>query len=161
MAIAGGRENNSSRLYHNESHGHPVMDGLKPCGSKGEDKRMVMIMFILDNPNQLDKVLEAWMDAGVSGITVQESTGVHQLREQGGLQTFLGFRRLSQTSKYSHFTLFSIVDEEIIQRVVKATEGIVGSLNTPNTGILFTLPVGQVWGLDKTPASPTEGQEPA
>ena len=122
---------------------------------------MYMIMFVLDNPDQLDKVLEAWMEVGVHGITVLDSTGVHRLREQDGLQTFLGFRRLSQTSKYSHYTLFSIADEEIIQRVVPATEAIVGNLNTPDTGILFTLPVGQVWGLNKTSTSPTEGQETA
>jgi len=111
---------------------------------------MHMIMFVLDNPDQLDKVLDAWTDVGLSGITVLDSTGVHRLLEQGGLQTFLGYRRLSQTSKYSHFTLFSITDEETIQRVVSATEAIVGNLNTPDTGILFTLPVGQVWGLNKT-----------
>lgn len=122
---------------------------------------MVMIMYVLDDPSQLDKVLEAWMDADVSGITVQESTGVNRLREQGGLPTFLGFRRLSQTSKYSHYTLFSIVDEDAVQRVVTATEEIVGSLNEPDTGILFTLPVEQVWGLDKTSAPPTEGEESA
>ena len=119
------------------------------------------MIFVLDNPDQLDKVLETWMDAGVRGITVLESTGVHRLLEQGGLPTFLGFRRLSQTSKYSHYTLFSIVDEETIQRVARATEVIVGNLNTPDTGILFTLPVGQVWGLDKTSTSSTEEQETA
>ncbi len=122
---------------------------------------MYMMIFVLDNPDQLDKVLETWMDAGVRGITVLESTGVHRLLEQGGLPTFLGFRRLSQTSKYSHYTLFSIVDEETIQRVARATEVIVGNLNTPDTGILFTLPVGQVWGLDKTSISSTEEQETA
>ena len=72
---------------------------------------MYMIVLVLDNPDQLDKVLEAWMEAGVRGITVLDSTGVHRLREQGGLQTFLGFRRLSQTSMYSHCTLFPIAGE--------------------------------------------------
>ena len=122
---------------------------------------MYMIMFVLDNPDQLDKVLEAWMKMGVHGITILDSTGVQRLREQGRLQTFLGFRRLSQTSKHNHYTLFSIADEETIQRVVPATEAIVGNLDTPDTGILFTLPVGQVWGLNKTSPSPTDGHETA
>jgi len=29
---------------------------------------MYMMIFVLDNPDQLDKVLETWMDAGVRGI---------------------------------------------------------------------------------------------
>ena len=52
-------------------------------------------MFVLDNPDLLDKVLNAWMEAGVSGIALLDSTGVHRLREQGCLQTFLGFRCMS------------------------------------------------------------------
>ena len=120
---------------------------------------MQMIMFVLDDPSQLERVLEAWMDAGVSGITVLDSSGVHRMRQQGNPPTFLGFRLRSQTSTHSHNLLFSIADEETVQRVVPATEAIVGSFNTPNTGILFTLPVDQVWGMKKTSSSSPEGHK--
>lgn len=53
-----------------------------------------MNMFVLDNPDLLVKVMEAWMEAGVR-YHVLDSTGVQRLREQGGLQTFLGFRCMS------------------------------------------------------------------
>ena len=39
---------------------------------------MYVIMFVLDNPNNLDKILEAWQNAGISGVTIIESTGVHR-----------------------------------------------------------------------------------
>lgn len=120
-----------------------------------------ILVMVLDNPALLDQVLEAWTEAGASGITVLDSIGVHHLHEasESGLPTFLGFRRLLRTAQYSHNTLFTVADEETIKRVVPATAAIVGDLNAPDTGILFTVPVGQAWGLDKSPPSSSKGRE--
>jgi hypothetical protein len=120
-----------------------------------------LLIMVLDNPALLNRVLEAWTEVGVRGITVLDSTGVQRLRSQtgGDLPTFLGFRRLARTDQYSHCTLFSVTDAETVRRVVPATEAVVGDLNTPDTGILFTLPVGEVWGLDKLYPSPPDPHE--
>ncbi len=120
-----------------------------------------LLTMVLDNPALLDRVLEAWTEVGVRGITVLDSTGVQRLRSEAGGDppTFLGFRRLARTDRYSHYTLFSVTDAETVRRVVPATEAVVGDLSAPDTGILFTQPVGEVWGLDKFYASPPEAQE--
>jgi hypothetical protein len=119
---------------------------------------------VLDDPTLLNQVLETWTDAGVRGITVLDSTGVERLRRRAArndLPTFLGFCRLSRTDRYCHCTLFAVVDEETVERVVTVTTAIVGDLNAPHTGILFTLPVGHVWGLAKCCPQATEAQETA
>ena len=93
-----------------------------------------------------------------------DSTGVERLRRRAArddLPTFLGFCRLSRTDRYCHCTLFAVVNEEIVERVVPATTAIVGDLDAPHTGILLTLPVGQVWGLAKCCPQATEAQETA
>ena len=120
-----------------------------------------LLIMVLDNPALLNRVLEAWTEAGVRGITVLDSTGVQRLRSQDGgdLPTFLGFRRVARTEQYSHCTLFSVTDAKTVRRVVPATEAVVGDLNAPDTGILFTQPVGEVWGLDKFYPSPPDAQE--
>lgn len=121
-------------------------------------------MMVLDDPTLLNRVLEAWTDAGVCGITVLDSIGVQRLRGRAGrnnLPTFLGFCRLRRTDQRGHYTLFAVVDAEVIERVVPATEAIVGDLNAPHTGILFTLPVGQAWGLAKCCPQAMEAQETA
>ena len=108
------------------------------------------LVMVLDDPALLDRVLEAWLDAGVRGITVLDSTGVEGARGRASgndLPTFLGFRRLPHTDQHGHYTLFTVTDDETVKRVVPASEAIVGDLNAPHTGILFTLPVSQVWGL--------------
>jgi len=121
-----------------------------------------LLVMVLDDPVLLDRVLEAWLDAGVRGITVLDSTGVEGARKRASgndLPTFLGFRRLPHTDQHSHYTLFTVTDDETVERVVPASEAIVGDLNAPHTGILFTLPVNQVWGLDEYCPQAPETQE--
>ncbi len=43
---------------------------------------MYMIMLVLDNPDQLDQVLEAWERLGIRGATIVESTGIQRLRRK-------------------------------------------------------------------------------
>jgi len=114
---------------------------------------MKLMMFVLDNPAQLDDVLDAWMAAGVRGITILDTSGVHSRRgevDQQSVPLFLGLSRMIQSDQYVHTTLFSVImDESIIPRVVEATETIVGDLHDPHTGVMFTLPVDNVWGIPK------------
>ena len=49
-----------------------------------------------------------------------------------------------------HRTLFTIVkDDDVLKKIVDATQKVVGNLNKPNTGILVVLPTTQVYGLEK------------
>ena len=42
---------------------------------------MHMILLVLNNPGDLDDVLDAWENAGVSGITILPSTGLASRRQ--------------------------------------------------------------------------------
>ena len=114
---------------------------------------MLQLWLVLDNPALLNDVLEAWTDAGVRGTTILESTGVHRVRSRASTQDapfMLGFNRLLRTDQVGHNTLFAVVrDMEIVERVVAATEEVVGDLSQPNTGVLFAVPVAAAWGLPK------------
>jgi hypothetical protein len=47
-------------------------------------------------------------------------------------------------------TIFTVIgDDSLIEKVVAATEEIVGSLNDPNTGLFVVLPTARVYGLEK------------
>lgn len=114
---------------------------------------MYLILFVLDNPDKLEDLLNAWEEAGTGGATVLVSTGMRRLSEGGfrddiplmpGLDDF--YKRVEDY----HRTLFTIVkDDAVLQKVVEATKGVVGDLNQPNTGILVVLPTAQVHGLEK------------
>jgi hypothetical protein len=114
---------------------------------------MYQFWLVLDNPALLNDVLEAWADIGVKGVTILESTGVHRVRSRASSQDapfMLGFNRLLRTDQVGHNTLFAVVpDMDIVERLVAATEEIVGDLSQPNTGVLFAVPVEAAWGLPK------------
>jgi hypothetical protein len=122
---------------------------------------MLQLWLVLDNPALLNDVLEAWTDVGVRGTTILESTGVHRVRSRSSRQDapfMLGFSRLLRTDQVGHYTLFAVVPNmEIVERLVEATEGIVGDLTQPNTGVLFAIPLAAAWGLPKQPFEGDEG----
>ena len=114
---------------------------------------MYQFWLVLDNPALLNDVLRAWSDIGVKGVTILESTGVHRVRSRASSQDapfMLGFNRLLRTDQVGHNTLFAVVpDMDVVERLVAATEEIVGDLSQPNTGVLFAVPVAAAWGLPK------------
>lgn len=106
---------------------------------------MYMIMFVLDDPDRLNEILEAWEKAKIRGATIIESTGLHRQR-----QKFIPMRYISPifNDEESHLTLITLVNnEEMIQACLKATESVVGNLESPNTGIFTAWPVAFIKGL--------------
>jgi hypothetical protein len=61
---------------------------------------------------------------------------------------FEGFKDFMKGNKPYNKTIFSVVhNEEVVQQAKKLVEKIVGSLDKPGTGIMFTLPVDWAAGL--------------
>lgn len=122
---------------------------------------MYMLIMVLDNVAHLNEVLAGWERAGVRGVTILESTGLHRvlLRHRPDA-AYAGFGRIFGNTSAGHNTLFAVVDSmAVIEAAVAATEKIVGKLDEPNTGIMFALPVSRVWGLPYSPDAPGEEQE--
>ncbi|HZW04571.1 MAG TPA: hypothetical protein VFF68_11635 [Anaerolineaceae bacterium] len=115
---------------------------------------MYLVLFVLHNPDVLDDILTAWDETGVSGVTILPSTGLARFRARPGLREDLPLiPTLSDFQEHVenlNRTLFTIVeDEAMVDRVVAATESVIGNLNLPNTGILSVLPITRVYGLHR------------
>jgi hypothetical protein len=111
---------------------------------------MYMVVFVLDDPNQLDNVLDAWHAAGVSGVTIMESTGINRRRRarQVGSAFMAGMNRLIGDTQEGHYTLLVIVpNESLVQTCLQAAESVVGDLNQPNTGVLAAWPLAVAKGV--------------
>ncbi len=110
---------------------------------------MHMLMFVLDDPNRLDEVLDAWEALHVSGVTIVESTGI--VRHRGlhaGSPLMAGFNRLLHSDQEGHYTLFTIVKgEQTVRACIQAAEALVGNLKEPNTGVMAAWPVTIVKGV--------------
>jgi hypothetical protein len=110
---------------------------------------MYMLIMVLDDSSRLNEVLEAWIEAGVKGVTILESTGVNRvLPRDSASPMFAGFTQIFGSGRVGHNTLFAVIDDlEIADAAVTATEGILGDLTKPHTGIIFAVPVSKTWGL--------------
>ncbi len=115
---------------------------------------MFMILAIIDEWSKWQAVLEAWTQAGAPGVTVLPSTGLGRICKKIGLTGELplmpSLMDFIQDEEDRHHTLFTIVRErEVVDRIIAATQEILGDLNLPNTGILAVLPVLEAYGLDR------------
>jgi hypothetical protein len=110
---------------------------------------MYMVMVVLDDPDRLDALLEAWRKVGIGGATIIESTGIHRRKSQ-----MIPLRYIFQTTgprEEGHYTLLAIVDsEQVVQACLGATESVVGDLSQPNSGIFTAWPLSVVKGLPKS-----------
>ncbi len=111
---------------------------------------MYMMMFVLDDPNKLDEVLEAWAALGVSGTTITESTGYYRRRraKRIGARYLFGAQPVAENAGQGQFTLFVIVpDEDTVHRCTEAAEKITGDLSQPNTGVVAAWPLTVAKGV--------------
>jgi hypothetical protein len=107
---------------------------------------MYMIMLVLDDPDQLDDVLEAWEKVGIRGATIVESTGIQRLRRRSVPMRYIF--QSPELMEEGHLTLFVIVDgEQMVQDCLRATEQIVTDLDGPNTGVFAAWPLAFVRGV--------------
>jgi nitrogen regulatory protein P-II 1 len=115
---------------------------------------MNLILFVLHDPEKLVPLLNAWTEAGVSGATVLFSTGLGRIHQSKAMRDDLPLMPsledfLPHPERLSR-TIFSMVDDDgIIEKVIEATQQVVGDLCEPDRGLLMVLPVSQVYGLRK------------
>lgn len=113
-----------------------------------------LIVLVLDDGNKVDDVLNAWLAVGVSGVTLLDSAGLGHEFARHGARSDISFmpslESLLRVREERSRTLFSLVPDGFdVEALIAATEAITGSLDHPDTGILFTLPVTRAYGLHR------------
>ena len=115
---------------------------------------MLLVLFVLNNADLLDQVLDAWEETGVTGVTILHSTGLGRTRMGPGLRDDIpllpSLKSLLQHEEYFSRTMISVVpDNEMADKVISATNRVVGDLDRPDTGLLVVIPLEKVYGLNK------------
>jgi hypothetical protein len=113
-----------------------------------------LIVLVLDDANKVTEVVNAWLEAGVPGVTLLDSAGLGHEFAQHGVRSDVSFmpslESLLRVREEHSRTLFSVVlDGFNVDALIAATEAITGELHSPDTGILFTLPVTRARGLHR------------
>lgn len=103
---------------------------------------MFMILCVIDDPQKLNDVIKAWRNAGVPGLTVIESTGLHRVIEKSMHIPMPYLISGRESSERGNFTLLTVVeDEAMIQKCLEAAESVVGDFNGSHSGIFTAWPL--------------------
>ena len=108
---------------------------------------MKLVVFVLNREEFLERVLEAYVEAGVNGATILDSEGMGRFLTYE-VPLFADFKEFMKGNKPYNKTILSVVeDEAIVPRLKELLDEVCGGLSAPGTGILFTVPIDYAIGL--------------
>ncbi|MCL2555946.1 MAG: P-II family nitrogen regulator [Firmicutes bacterium] len=110
---------------------------------------MKALIFILNDADLLQPLLDELKNAGVRGCTIFDTSGMGRelaYKTPDAFSMIFGAGKKSMQQSSSK-TLMMVVSEEKIPSILDAIERIVGSLDEPGSGIAFTYSLDMVKGL--------------
>jgi hypothetical protein len=107
---------------------------------------MHLLIFVLNKEEHLEEILEVFLELDIRGATIFDSMGMGRILAHD-IPIFAGFRSLMQESRPGNKTIFTVIDEKKIPRLLQGIEQICGSLDNPGTGIFITVPISFAKGL--------------
>lgn len=108
---------------------------------------MKLLVFVLNDEEYLEEVLEAYVEAGITGSTILDSEGMGRFLTYE-VPLFAGFKDFMKGNRPYNKTILSVVkDDEVVRKAKQLVDEVVGGLENPGTGIMFTLPVDWAAGL--------------
>lgn len=113
---------------------------------------MFLVLFVLNDAEMLEELLLAWEETGISGVTILHSSGLGRVRQghswRDDLPLIPSLKSLFDHEEYFSRTLFTVVEsEDMVTKILIATEKTIGDLNQPETGLMIVLPEAKVYGL--------------
>ncbi len=107
---------------------------------------MVLLAIVLSDAQNLEEVLEGFLELGIQGATILSAQGMGEYLAQE-VPIFAGLRGLFPGGDGRHRLLLSVTDQGKAEQAVALLQRICGPLAGRGTGIAFTLPVESLWGL--------------
>lgn len=112
---------------------------------------MKLLIFVLNKTEKLEELLAEFVHIGICGSTVLSSTGMARILTNYSHEElpFLGsIRTLLYPERNKSNTIFTVLKDEQVQLAAQAVEKVVGDLNQKDTGILFTVPIDFIKGME-------------
>lgn len=108
---------------------------------------MHLLVAIINEEGKVEEVLGEFLRLGVTGATVLKSEGMGKVLSQD-VPVFGGLQALMSRSRPQNTTVFSVIESPTTLRAaIDAVTRVVGNIDAPSTGIVFTVAVSEAWGL--------------
>lgn len=109
---------------------------------------MNILFIVLNEVDYLEDILDMFLSEGVKGATVLDSQGLGQALPET-IPMFGSIRYMMDGARPYNKTIFSLIeDNSKLERVIKGVYKIVTDLDEPGVGMMFTIPVKEVHGMD-------------
>ena len=111
---------------------------------------MKALFLVLNKIEKLNPLLNELTKENFSGATIFSSNGMaHSLYESDDHNAFLSFRSYLNPKRKESKTLMMVLEDDKVEKAVACIEKIIGDINQPDMGIIFTMPIDFVKGIHK------------
>jgi nitrogen regulatory protein P-II 1 len=108
-----------------------------------------LLFVVLNNEDLLDDLIAGWLDIGITGATVIESTDSVQLISHH-VPIFAGFRSLTSGGMQHNKTIFSVVEDKAsLDAAIHLIENLCEAAGKPHQGIYFVAPLAEFGRLGR------------
>lgn len=107
---------------------------------------MQLLIAVINHEEKVEEVLAGLLELGVTGATLLNSEGMGRLLSHE-IPLFAGLAALSHGSRPRNQTLFTVLHDDKVDAVLALLQEVSGGLDSPATGIAFTVPVTRVLGM--------------
>lgn len=112
---------------------------------------MYALFLILNQTEYLDDILAGFMEIGVKGATILDSQGMGSaivINENRQVPLFGSLKSFLDSERPYNKTIFTILEsEELVHGAVEVVNDVVGDLNKPGVGLMFTVPTSHIFGI--------------
>ena len=125
----------------------PDMNGIELLPKLiDEYSSLKLVIIFLNRIENLEELLTAFVEIGVSGATVLDSVGMGRIIAEN-VPIFAGLSEAFPGSSPSNKTIFTVVKEELVEEMCTVIREVVDGFDEPGSGMLITLPVETVYGF--------------
>ena len=109
---------------------------------------MQAVFIVINEPDQLQDVLTALLEVGITRATIVESQGMGRA-VMDRLSIFAGFRDIWTGNLGYGYTLFAIVDDFQMDDLIASVKDIMADSPSESNGVLFSVPVTNFINLNE------------
>ena len=107
---------------------------------------MQLLIAVINQEERMEEILSGFLEIGITGATLISTEGMGRLLASE-VPIFAGLQALAGRTRPRNQTLFSVLDDDKVDRALALLQEVCGDFAQPATGIVVTLPVNRVLGL--------------
>ncbi|HOO44170.1 MAG TPA: hypothetical protein PKU69_03775 [Bacillota bacterium] len=110
---------------------------------------MKLVVYVMTKTELLDSFLHELQENKIKGATILNSTGMARKLIESDDMNFIGsLKSLFDKPRKESYVILMAVAEEKVPVIYQIIDNVCGSLEEPNMGIVFTLPIDDIKGCN-------------